>query len=308
MVESVSMTIGSSFALRPCAESTELILGVVGRALFVFPAVKLHAFNPLSNQLTDLVSSDDPEQIASFYCHVKTNISKELRRLHDLPYPIFCDQRIHPLPVAPNLESQEARFRYVLSQGTKEDLVESPRDWLGATGVHQLESDAPLYGPWFDRSAEDAARRRGQTFGRYEFATWYPVRLSPLPAWGDDPKWRERVTEITDDIEATNRARREDEGKTVLGMDAVMAYSPRHFPDEVEKSPSPIVLAASKKAYRALRRVFDGFSEAFFAASMRMREEPEADVEFPPYSFPPGRPMTPGPAPGLDLAFALEPD
>ena len=74
--EVTSVTLGNSFALRPCRESTERIVGVYGRALRIFPAVRLHAFNPLSNHLTDLISSEEPEQIPSFITHVKTNVSK----------------------------------------------------------------------------------------------------------------------------------------------------------------------------------------------------------------------------------------
>jgi len=305
--ESMSVTIGHSFALRPCEESTATIIGVYGRALHLFPSIRLHAFNPLSNQLTDLISASNPAEIQAFVGYIKTNISKELRRLHDLPYPVFAEQRAHVLPISPDLASEEKRFRYVLSQGTKEDLVESPRDWRGATGVHQLETDAPLYGPWFDRSAEDRARRRGETFEKYEYATWYPVRLSPLPSWNHLPDWRERATEIISDIERVNRERREREGKSVLGFEGVMAFSPMHFPAEYAKSPTPHVLAASEGTYRAFRRAFDTFCELFWECSREARENPDAEIAFPPCSFPPSRPMTAGPSLDLGLLFALEP-
>lgn len=303
--EAVSVTTGNSFALRPCPESTEIILGVYGRALDRYRSVKLHALNPLSNQLTELVSSSDPWQLERYFWYTRSNISKEIKRLHGLPYDIF-EKRVSVLPIAPDEDSQVARLRYVLAQGTKENLVKSPRDWLGATGVHQLENDKELHGWWFDRTAESAARRRKETFGKYKYATRYTVKLSPVPAWQDKDDWRGRVTKVVDQIAADRTA--EFPGRP-LGWHRVVAYSPRHFPKKFKKSRSPMVLAASKPAYDALRRVQRAFNEAFEAAAARLRENPDKDPKFPPYAFPPGAPMTPGPSHGSDdLAFALAPD
>ena len=307
--EVVSQTLANSYALRPCAESTELILGVYGRAMHNYPSIRLHAINPLSTHDTILISSDKPEEIAPFLCFVKTNVSKEIRRLHGLKYPVFGGRRAKPLPIYRDEASQVKRLRYVLAQGTKEDLVASPRDWPGVTGVHALEKGETLSGVWFDRAAEDAARRRGETFDKYEHSTRYEVPLSPLPCWAhlSEEKWRAEVTRIVDEIEQTEAKRRRAEGKTVLGVKKVKAKKPTYMPDEVAKSPSPLVLAASETNKKALRRALDTFCKLFWGQSQRSREEPDADITFPPLSFPPAPPMTSGPALDLDLDFAFAP-
>lgn len=303
-----------SFALRPCAESTELILGVIGRALYLYPSVRIHALNPISTHLTLLASVGEPREMTPFISHVKGNISKEIKRLHELAESIFEKRRASVLPVSPDQASEESRLSYVLSQGTKEDLVESPREWSGVTGVHALEhGDQRLYGWWFDRTAESKAAARGERFGKYDYATRYEVPITPLPSWGEmtEEQWRARATEIVDHIAETNRARRLGEKKSVLGVDAVEAMSPEHIPAPMVRTPSPVVLAATKKAAKALRAVYDEFCNLFTEASRRSRLDPEAAVEFPPYSFPPGRPMTPGPAlcikQQLAQAFAATP-
>ena len=85
-----------------------------------------------------LVSSPNPEVLKDFIQFVHTNVSKELRKLHDLPHRVF-EGRPHVIPVAQDLASEEARLRYALAQGTKEHLVRSPREVPFVTGVHSLE-------------------------------------------------------------------------------------------------------------------------------------------------------------------------
>jgi hypothetical protein len=293
--EVTSKTFLDSYALRPCWESTERILGVVGRGLHLYPAVALHALNPVSNHCTELLSSRLPSQIPRFIGFVKTNISKEIRDLHKLPYSVFTKKRASVIMVGPHIEDEEYRLSYVLSQGTKENLVASPRDWPGVTGVKAMEGETELFGWWFDRSAEARARARGETFDRYRYATRYPVPFSPLPSWTDKgpEKYQQRVTEIVDEIvEARARKKLPDP----LGAERLMAYSPRYIPDDVERSPAPLVLSTCPRRFEALRRVINRFCQEFHEQSEQQREAPDTVVEFPPFSFPPGRPMTPGPS------------
>ena len=300
LYEVTSQTIANSYALRPCAESTSLIAGVIGRAQELYPSVQLHASNPLSTHTTDLMSAIDPSEISLFVGFVKCNISRELRELHKLPYPVFASKRVHIIPIASDRASEERQLRYTLSQGTKEDLVESPRHWPGFTGVHALENHgldngARVTGYWFDRTAEHRHRRPRGTLENLEFATEYEVTFSPLPSWeGLSPdEQRARVTEIIDEITTTNKARRAKTGKSVLGAEKVMAFSPHFIPADVERSPQPIALAASKPAFKALRKVVVEFCNRFWEASKALRAG-DTEVEFPPFSYPPGRPMTSG--------------
>lgn len=91
-----------------------------------------------------------------------------------------------------------ARFKYLLSQGCKEGLVEAPRDWPGLTCVHALTNERPLSGLWFDRNLEHQRKRRSggeDKYGPHDFATRYHVEFANLPCWADlDPKaYAERV-------------------------------------------------------------------------------------------------------------------
>ena len=72
---------------------------------------------------------------------------------------------------------------YILANGCKEGLVASPRDWPGVHMVRAILDGEALTGTWFDRTKEYAARLRGETFTRYQYATQETVTLSLLPCW-----------------------------------------------------------------------------------------------------------------------------
>ena len=95
-------------------------------------------------------------------------------------------------------------------------------------------------------------------------------------------------------------------GDNVLGMEKVRAFAPTFTPEFVKRSPAPMVLAAGKKAYDALKGVLVDFCNAFRRASTSSRTPGAKAIEFPPFSFPPGLPMTPGDAEGFDLYAALQ--
>ncbi len=292
--EVTSRTVGGSYALRPSDESDEIMLGVIGRAQFLYPSVKIYALNPLSTHTTELLGSDRPEELEKFIGFVKSNISREFRTLYGLRYGVFEPKRAHVIPIAPVQSSLEWRLKYVLSQGTKENLVNSPREWDGVTGVHALEHGKKLTGVWFNRTAEGKARRRNKAFGKYTHSTTYEVKLSPLPCWDEtNDDWRFRVTEIVDGIAAEAAEAPKTKGEA-LGMEAVRAFSPTFLPDHVVRSPAPPVLAATPKAYAAIKGLLDSFCNAFEEASRRVKAGIK-NVIFPPFSFPPAQPMTQGP-------------
>jgi hypothetical protein len=295
--EVTSMTAGGRHFLRPCEESTDLYIGVVGRALHHYDTVKIYALNPLSTHSTEVISAKDPDELDDYLCFVKTNLAKELRRLHgiDPRESIFERRRARVIPIAPTRRSLEGRFRYCMSQGTKENLVASPRDWKGVSGAVALETNTPLKGTWYDRTAESAARRRrGQPVDPMEFATTYPVRFSPLPFWeqDDEAAWRRRVTKIIDDIALTAAEERKRTGKTVLGFEAVARTPPMFVGAPPEKSPAPRLHAIGKRAFETLKRVVVSFVNAYCAESELCREDPEREPQYPPFAFPPRGPMT----------------
>ena len=282
---------GGLFSLRPCFESVLLFLGVVGRAQWWFPTVRLHALNPLSTHNTMLLSSPDPEVLKDFIQFVHANVSKEIRKLHDLPHRVF-EGRPHVIPVAQDLASEEARLRYSLAQGTKEHLVQSPREVPFVTGVHALERGVLVKGVWFDRTAEYNKRRSGEDVKYGEFATEYPVVFSPLPSWQDfsEAEWRPRVTDLIHMIERDAAYDRELNNIKIVGAAKVMAFSPLYRAPKQKRSRAPIALAATKTAFKKLKATILRHTYEFFVASSRLRSG-VPNVEFPVFSFPPGQPM-----------------
>ena len=148
------------------------------------------------------------------------------------------------------------RFRYIVSHGVKEYLVGRLEEWPGVHCVHSLLGGEPLTGYWFDRTQEYAARRRGETFDRLQYATLETVTLSPLPCWaGLSPEaYRNRVAGMVAEIEEQAAAERRRTGKSPLGARAILDQDPCTRPETCKKSPAPFVHAVSREIRKLLRR------------------------------------------------------
>ncbi len=90
-------------------------------------------------------------------------------------------RRYRSIVVSNEEGDQISRLRYLLGAGVKENLVERAADWPGVNSARALTRDHPLRGWWFDRTKEFAARRRGEHYGRYEYATEEKVVLELTP-------------------------------------------------------------------------------------------------------------------------------
>ncbi len=149
--------------------------------------------------------------------------------------------RYRAIVVSQEEAAQIERLRYVLSHGCKEGLVGRPRDWPGVHAVRALVADEVVEGYWFSRTLEYAARRRGEDFGRLQYATRETVTLTPLPCWKDlsTEAWKRRLTSLVGEIEAEAAARRKRTGSQPLGLGALLSRHPHHRPARLEKSPAP---------------------------------------------------------------------
>ena len=114
LYEITTRTIQERFLLRPGHRSRELIVGVIGRAQELYPAVQLHAFSYMSNHAHLLLSSSDGEQLALFLGFVNGQVARVMGRLHDWRGP-FWGRRFRPIP-ALDAPSMIARLRYVMAQ------------------------------------------------------------------------------------------------------------------------------------------------------------------------------------------------
>jgi len=276
--------------LRPSPALREIFIGVLARAQELYP-VRMHAFCCLGNHYHLLLSGDSSKQISEYMRHVNTNLSKEAGRLHDWEGPLF-EGRHRRIPVSEEPQAQIARLRYVLSQGTKEDLVGRPTDWPGAHSTEALLEGTSLHGVWYDRSREYAARQRGKAVDPEAFATRYELHLEPLPCWRDvSPRAvQQYVREMVEEIEAETAARHRREGTEPMGAEAVQRQHPHQRPSKSKRSPAPLFHAATQRVRRALIDAYRAFVAAFRQAAERLKAG-ELGVAFPRGSFPPPRPF-----------------
>jgi len=304
--ETTIRTIQERFLLRPGPAARDIVLGVLGRAQWLYPGIRLYAFAYLSNHAHLLVSGDDARELAAFLGFVNGNVAREMGRLHDWRGPLW-GRRYRPIPILDD-DALVARLRYVVAQGVKEGLVASPTEWPGATAVPGLLGRMELRGTWYDRNLETRARRRGRAPAREEFAREYIVRLTAIPPWAHLPpdQLQQRHAELARDVEASHRRG----GAAVLGRDVVQAEDPHDRPASSKRRPAPLchaTRAALRERFRAALRVFVSAFRAA-AAALRVGAPPSArDAAFPPGSFPPRLPHVaspPGPPPWLARARA----
>ncbi len=289
MVETTSITFQNRKLLRPSPEVNRVILGVLGRGLDLYPEVGLIAYQFLSTHATMNFVPLDHEVLSRFMEHFATNISKEVGT-HLLGWTgAFWHQRYKPIAVIDGV-SQERRFRYLVANCVKENLVEKCLDWPGVSSLRALLTGKPDVGAWYDRTAYYYAKRRkgGEQVSLEDFAIEYEVPLVRLPCWAylSEEEYRERVRQVAIEVEEEAVAKREVEAKTILGVAAILAADPFERPEEVEKSPAPLVHAATRQAYSAFRRLFLNVVEAYQKASKAFRSG-DYTVPFPEGTFRP---------------------
>ncbi len=294
LVEVTCRTIQGRFLLRPSRELNEIVYGVLGRAVELWPGVGVVAFTFLSSHFHALLVPEDAEALARFMGFVETNLSKEIGRLHDWPGSMWGD-RYHSVIVSHEPEAQVERLQYVLSQGVKENLVRRPEEWPGPTSTPQLLHGGPVTGVWFDRSAEYEHRRRLRRKGesrridRYEHARKTEFDLAPLPCWAhlSPAKRRRRAAELARQCETEGRCIRQTTGKPVLGVKRILRFHPHHRPQTLARSPRPRFHAVEPAVRAALELIYRKFVDAYRDAAAELVAGRKA--HFPAHSFP--RPM-----------------
>jgi REP element-mobilizing transposase RayT len=147
--------------LRPCDELNDIIIGVVARALELFPSVKLYALAFMSNHLHMMLQGASHE-VPSFIGFVKREISRRWGGRDDVNWPgtMWHEYLATALPTP---ESEEECFEYVLAQGVKDNLVERPQDGPGVYTAKAIMGSGALVGTWFDATGYARARCRAQT-------------------------------------------------------------------------------------------------------------------------------------------------
>jgi hypothetical protein len=289
VVEVTARTVGSRFLLRPGPTTNNLVLGVIGRAQHLY-GVRIYALAVMSNHLHALLGVEHAAQLAAFMQHVLANIAKEVGRHHRWQGP-FWSRRYRSIVVA-DAESQASRLSYVLCQGLKEGLIDRADRWPGASTTAALMRGRPLHGVWYDRSRQLEARRRGARPDPLRTEQVYDVRVSQLPAFTDKPpeEYRRYICETVRQEERDVCADRARAGKTtVLGARRILEQDPHSCPLDTDRSPAPLVHAASRVVRAAFRAAYGAFVDAFRSAAACLRQGGAA--QFPDGAFPPSWPF-----------------
>jgi REP element-mobilizing transposase RayT len=293
LVEVTDRTLHSRFLLRPAPGLNEIILGALARAKSLYP-VRICAFAFASNHFHLILEVPDARHLAGFMGHFNSKVAREVGRLTGWADKIFA-RRYQAILISDEPEAQLARLRYVLSHGVKEGLVEHLAEWPGVHCVQALTEGKALEGWWFDRTQEHMARRRGEDFGRFQYATRQTLELDPLPCWKHlTPEQRQRlVAAMATEIEEEAAAHRDRTGAKPLGRAAILAQNPLSQPVRTKKSPAPAVHAATRTVRRELRDAYFWFVAAYRSAAEKLRAG-QRDAPFPLGCFPPPLPFVGG--------------
>jgi hypothetical protein len=302
MVELTTRTSGGQFLLKPCPELNERILGIVGRALALYP-ITLHAFVFLSTHWHALATVCDAERLSAFLRHVNGNIAKAVHDIHGWNGKVW-GRRTQIIPVLDDAAAED-RLRYILAHGAKEGLVASPYEWPGVSSVRALAYGEELVGVWQDRSREGRLRRRGPA-PRAEVLRPYAIPLTPIPSWSEltESARQATVRQIVVEIERT--ARRDHQ--TVLGTAAIHAQDPHAARPQLTASPAPAVHGTrveARRLYLAARRQFVVAYRAATATTAALALSLAA--HYPPGASPSRPPHAPMPAVQAAAPVVTEP-
>jgi hypothetical protein len=323
-VEVTFRTLNEQYLLRPDRETKAATLACLGRAYARHPGVCLHVASVLSNHGTLYCTPDSAGVLSDFMRDFMSSTATKVNRLRGGRRGPVWARRYRAIPVLGEAKLVE-RFAYVLTQGTKENLVWSARDWPGVQSVDALLGGAPLVGYWRDRRAESeqrrqlqrkrqrAARRRGAAGSGSSAGLgaglgagldkvepkWieYPIPLVPPPQWAHLPvgQQRARVADIVRRDDELTRARHQRDGTKPLGRRGVLAMDPFAAPANPKRSPAPLVHAPNRRVRRAFRKAHRAYGERYRASRQALTAQVAAAGFLPGTTTPPLRcPPEPG--------------
>ena len=294
--EVTTRTLQGRLLLRPSRELNAIIIGILGRALALYP-VMLHLVVVASNHIHMLVTAESVKLLADFMRFVNSNIAKEAGRLHRWKEK-FWGRRYTSLDVLDDKKMVE-RAVYLLSHGCKEGLVMRPKDWPGVNCVEAVTRGKTLKGVWYDRTKQYEAARSGLEVSSRDFATEYEVELSPLPCFSSlsEGQQRAQYRAMVRDIEKLTREQVVKAGRRVMGATRVLLEDPHKRPRKIKKSPAPLCHCSDPEMWKRYRDDYRWFASEYRAASRRLRAG-EKDVSFPQYCFLPALAFNGPEAPG----------
>jgi hypothetical protein len=294
LVEVTTRTVQGRLLLSPSRKLNSLILGVLGRAQRLY-GVEIHDFVFMSNHYHLLISVQSALQLARFMGYFNGNLAKEVARLTGWKDKIWS-RRYQAVLVSNEEKAQSGRLRYILAHGAKENLVASPRDWPGVSGLRAHLDQEVLEGIWVNRTREFSARRQGIELSCENRTETEYVHLSPLPCWKHLPELTRQalIEEMVGGIEEEATRQREETGQSPLGRATILRQRPTEKPQRSKRSPAPFAHCASKVVRMLLWQAYRWFLDAYLSATEDLRTSRRCS--FPVGAFPP-------PAPFVDPVF-----
>ncbi len=294
VVETTLRTVHGRLLLRPTAETTRIVAGVIARAQQLY-CMEIHAVVVMSNHLHFLLSPRDAKQLSSFMCHVAGNVARRVGSLVGWREK-FWGRRYRSIIVSNEEEAQVGRLRYFLAHGAKEGFVLDPCDWPGIHCSRPLtEGTMTIAGVWHDGTAAYRGRMAGKKKAPNAYGKAVEILLSPLPCWRDQsPKTqRQNVVALLDEIRCETRKRHSRSGTVPTGAHVVCSQHPHRRPRNAVRSPAPAFHTATRHAWQVLRRAYAAFLLAYREAAIALRSG-QWPVAFPKGCFPPSLPFVPG--------------
>lgn len=297
VVEVTTRTIQGLLLLKPTPEANARIRAVLGRASALYPAVKILGYWFLSNHWEALLEVPNAQVLSDFMSHVNSNLARQLGELFGWEGP-FWARRYRAIVIVDNV-AQVRRLKYLLSQGTKENLVARPADWPGVSSLRATLEGVNDVGAWFDSKKEYQSRKQRRKRGqqprpRRDFVTPYEIPVHPLPCWSrlSTEEQRRRAAALVQEIESTATERRKKTGKRPFGVRKILSQPAKSRPPKVARSPAPLVHASTRLgAIRFVAR-YKRFLRRYREASDRLLAGDAAAIrDFPSRCFlprPPG--------------------
>jgi len=292
LYEAANRTIQGRFLLQAGPELNEIARAVLARAQRMYD-VEIVFATFMSNHFHLLILATSVVEVANFMGYFEGNLARKAGRLYDWSGP-FWHRRYDIEPVDNDEEDQVRRLRYLIEQGCKENLVWGPRDWPGVTTVEEVTTGKPLQGRWLNQTRKYRSELKGEDRPLSDFEELEECTLVPLPCWRhlSPDEYRNRVTEIVDEIERETLERHKEENTAPRGITHVLTQDPHHRPNSVKSSPAPWIHARTREARDAYRRAYAWFLAEYQEASRKFRNG-QLEVEFPPNCFLPRPPNSP---------------
>ena len=287
MVEVTSRTLQGQHLLKPSKATNQGILGALAMAQR-YTGMTVHFVVCMSNHIHLILSPRDAEQLADFMGRFKSKIAKEINRFYNREGPVWHTRYI-VIPISGEPEARIERLRYLIAQGTKEDLVENPLDWPGVHAVRHYAHGEPLLGTWIDRTAIARAGAEPEDIEKY--TREIHLELTPFPGY-TYKEFRLLVEQQLERVVEEEGTRRRSEGKRVLGVRNLLRQPPHHCSPKPKRRRKPLIHALSREVRERYREALQWFLESYREAANQLREG-IPKPEFPPGCFPPAGPFIP---------------